>query len=446
MFAYACDAFHRLTADFAKAATQAFAELCRGANAGAFTRKRKMPLVSLIQTLICRKGRSLALELRDYMARAFPGEGISKQGYLKQRMKLNPHAILELVRYHNQNFYADGAGRTFDGHLVLAVDGTSIHIPSTQENIKTYGTSGRKGRHPQAALGLSCLCDVLNGMVLDASIHRSGFDERAAAREHLAGAPDVIGDLPFIATMDRGYSSAPFFLWMSGQGISFVARLKSTDFREEISGMASDDGDVVIPFTKARIAHHRGKPSGALMSGAGSMRLRIVRVRPKDGKEEILATNLPREKFGTWAIGELYRLRWGVETTFGKLKDCLQIENLTGKKPTLILQDIFATIYVSNLAADILLEADREIEANERKREKPRKNKVAANRRVAIGILKDDMIRALLEDDPDAKELLFMRMYKDILGNVVPVRPGRSYPRRKGLSASKFPVTHKRSF
>ena len=139
------DSFHRFTDDMAKVATKFFAALCRGDNATAFTRDRKLPLVALVWTLLCHKGRSLALELRDFMAHCNPGTELSKPGYLKRRMLLQPEAIQYLIRNHNRKFYADGAGRTMNGHLVLAVDGTNVLIPSTKETRETYGTSGRKG-------------------------------------------------------------------------------------------------------------------------------------------------------------------------------------------------------------------------------------------------------------------------------------------------------------
>ena len=57
----------------------------------------------------------MALELRNYIKIAHPGTSISKPGYLKQRMKLNPDAFLELYKYHNRNFYADSScNRYFD--------------------------------------------------------------------------------------------------------------------------------------------------------------------------------------------------------------------------------------------------------------------------------------------------------------------------------------------
>ena len=443
MFGAIYDTLHRFTADMAHVATHAFVAICRGENAAAFSRERKLPLVSLIYTILCRKGRSLALELRDFMAHFHPGQDLSKPGYLKRRMLLHPDAFRFLIRNHNRNFYADGIGHTFHGRLVLAVDGSNVLIPSTQENLETYGTSGRKGSKPQAALGLSCVHDVLNRMIVEADVFRSSFDERSAAREQLARVRDGIGDCPFLAVMDRGYSSSPLFLWLSRQGIPFVVRLRSTDFLEERGRMAGDDCDMEIAFTPQRIANHSGTPDGEAMARAGSMPLRLVRIRLGNGNEEMLATTLPRDEFSMEEIGELYGFRWGVETGFDVLKNCLQMENFTGTKPRLLLQDIYATIYVSNVASDIALEADRKLAAEETGRAKPRKHPAAVNRAFAIGAIKNDMIYCLLIDDLGKKEALFMKLYKDILKHVEPVRPGRSYPRRKGRCASKYSLTHK---
>ncbi len=71
----------------------------------------------------------------------------------------------------------------FHGFPVLAVDDSNVLIPSTRENIETYGTSGRKGNKPQAALGLSCVHDVHNKIIVGADVFHSNFDERTAARE-----------------------------------------------------------------------------------------------------------------------------------------------------------------------------------------------------------------------------------------------------------------------
>ena len=79
--------------DIEKMNSDEFKAFCRSGNKNYFTRIRKMPLQDLLFTMINRKGLTLALELRNYMKIAHPGTSISKPGYLKQRMKLNPDAL-----------------------------------------------------------------------------------------------------------------------------------------------------------------------------------------------------------------------------------------------------------------------------------------------------------------------------------------------------------------
>jgi len=150
----------------------------------------------------------LSLELRNYMKIARPGTEISKPGYLKQRMKLNPLAFYELYRYHNRNFYAEPGFSTFQGHLVLAADGSGINIPTTKETLEMFGTSSRKGTKPQASIGLGCLYDVINRMVLESDCCKCKFDEMSLAEEQISRIPETIGDRqPFLVVMDRGYPS-----------------------------------------------------------------------------------------------------------------------------------------------------------------------------------------------------------------------------------------------
>ncbi len=89
--------------------------------------------------MINRKGITLSLELRNYMKIAHLGIEISRPGYLRQRMKLNPLAFYELYRYHNKNFYAEPGFSTFQGLLVLDADGLGINIPTTEGTLEMFG-------------------------------------------------------------------------------------------------------------------------------------------------------------------------------------------------------------------------------------------------------------------------------------------------------------------
>ena len=88
----------RIFCDIDRIHSDPFAAICRNGNPTVFIRNRKMPLDDLTFSMINRKGLTLKLELRGYMKISHPGTQISKPGYLKQRMKLNPEAFVDLYQ------------------------------------------------------------------------------------------------------------------------------------------------------------------------------------------------------------------------------------------------------------------------------------------------------------------------------------------------------------
>jgi hypothetical protein len=255
---------------------------------------------------------------------------------------------------------------------------------------------------------------------------------------------DSIGDHPYLVTLDRGYISIPAFMRMINDGKYFAARLKKRDFRDERAKMTSDDEDVEVKLTAARRWKHRGTPNEEIMLSTDSFKLRLVKV-PSDNADtfEVIATNLPRDTFPADCFRELYHLRWKIETAYQTLKDRLQLENFTGTKPLLIAQDIYSTIYVSNVAEDIARDIEQE-QADHLKGDY--KHRMAVNRSLCIGLLKSDLIYILLEQDPAVQDELFQKLYDEISENIVPVRPERHYKRNKSLLHAKYSNTHKRSF
>ena len=437
----------RIFCDIDRIHSDLFATLCRNGNQNVFVRNRKMPLDDLTFSMINRKGLSLKLELRGYMNISHPGTQISKPGYLKQRMKLNPEAFVDLYQFHNRNFYSDPDSElyTMNGFLVLAADGSDINIPTTPETIATYGNASRNNTKLCAQIGLGCLYDALNRMILDATINAPKFNEMAIAEAQIAKVRETIGDKPFLVTMDRGYTAIPAFLRMIDSKIYFVARLKSSDFKAEQKALSSDDENVLIQLTKTRQQHYKGTADEELVTSRDSFNLRMVRVWLDEDKTEyeILATNLSQEQFSTDCFGELYHLRWRIETAFQVLKDRLQMENFTGTKPLLLEQDIYSTIYVSNIAEDVARDIEKE-QSDHLKNDY--KHRMAVNRSLCIGLLKSDLIYILLEKDRQKQTELFQQIYDEISKNIVPVRPGRHYKRTKGVLASNFSNTHKRTF
>lgn len=437
----------RIRSDIDRIHSKSFVEVCRNGKTNAFIRNRKMPVDDLTFSMINRKGLTLKLELRGYMNISHPGIKISQPGYLKQRMKLNPLAFVDLYQYHNKNFYADPDTElyTVNGFLVLAADGSDINIPTTPETLELYGNASKRGGKPCAQIGLGCLYDTLNRMIIEADCNKVKFNEMAVAEAQISRVRDTIGDHPFIVTMDRGYPSIPAFLRMMDQNVYFVARLKSTDFKAEQQALTSDDEDVVIQLTKSRRRHYFGTADEQIVLSRESFPLRMVRVWLDENKDafEILATNLPVDKFPPESFKEIYHLRWKIETAFQTLKDRLQMENFTGTKPVLLEQDIYSTIYVSNIAEDIARDIEQE-QSDHLKNDY--KHRMAVNRTLCIGLLKNDLIYILLEKDRDKQEELFQKLYTEISENIVPVRPNRHYHRTRGQLAGNYSNTHKRSY
>jgi hypothetical protein len=426
------------------AKTIPFVNLCRALKETHFTRIRKMSLDNLMLSVLFRKGRTLHMELRSLKKLLVLKDTLSKVGYLKQRLKLNPVAFLALARHHAASFYKDTQMvKKKNGYLVFAADGSAMNIPTTDENLATYGNASKRNVKPQAQLSISCLYDTINKMIVDCSINRWKFSEREQALLHIDNMLEVIGAHPCVFIFDRGYPSAEFFIDLMERKEKFLVRLSATTFKQEQKQMKSDDCLIEVVFDKTRINPHRGTPTADKLVKVGSILLRFVRILLQSGEFEYLVTSLTPEEFSTKEIGELYSLRWGIETVYDDLKNKLNIENFTGTKPILLEQDIYATIYLSNIMNDIMLEAQLELDLEQGH---DGKHVMAINKNIAMGIMKEDLIHFILEKSDRRRRSLMLAIVNEIKCNLLPVRKGRHYPRTKGLLAGKYSNSRKKSY
>lgn len=431
--------------DIAFVESPCFIKKCQRISDSHFTRRRKMPLDTLILTMLNRRGRTLAIELRDFEVLTGMEQKISKTGYLKQRMKLDPEAIKDLNKFHISNTYRNTAMKNLKGYYVIAADGTKISVPSTKETVNEYGLGANQHQKTQAVLaGISGIYDVMNNVLLSCTIARGNHNEMKEAYDQLGDLPDIIGDKMFILVLDRGYPSLPYLLKMINSGQKFVVRLSSVDYPKEQQSMASDDEQVNIQINCSRMQKHRGKSYEQELLDAGSLTLRFIKIHLDNGVIECLATNLTETEFSTEEVGRIYSMRWGIETVYDMLKNNLELGNFTGTKPILIEQDIYSCVYLCNLAQDIIIQAEEDRKKKEDN--KKYKHEMAINKTYAVGVMKEGLIRAILEKDPDKKGKMFMGMISEIQSNILPVRPGRQYERITKNKNGKYYNTHKRAY
>ena len=243
--------------------------------------------------------------------------------------------------------------------------------------------------------------------------------ERDLALEHIKQMqPEDIGIL------DRGFASYELWAQFIASGRGFVCRCPTSSFSEvnqlfQENRAGRSERAVLRPSCKKR-AEIRclGLPE--------EITVRFVTVRLPSGELEVLATNLLNEqRYPVSDFGDIYHCRWGIETYYGLLKGRLDLENFTGLSTEAVRQDVYATIFLSNLETVLIQPAQEELH----QKSKLLKHRQQVNHAVSFHAIKGQMLDLLLSKEPLGEVL--SKLYRLFLNNPVSNRPGRKVPRQK---------------
>jgi Transposase DDE domain len=362
-------------------------------------------------------------------------DSVTASAFSQARYKLKHEAFIELNRKAVvETLYSDGNYRTFWGFRVLGVDGSKIVLPNTEEVCREFGTiaysNGKTaeihGERPYALA--SVLYDVLNRVSLDARLGRADAYEVDLAILHLAHTRPL--DL---ITMDRNYPAYRMLAEFSQRRRDFVIRCSAASFgvaRRMLKGQGADSQIVTLTpcAGQARMIRQLGLPE--------SIQVRFVRVLLSTGEWEVLVTSLLDEAlYPTEGFGELYHLRWGVETFYGLLKTRLELENFTGNGAEAVKQDFHSTVYLLGLESILTDSAQAQLDAKDTRH--PQK----VNRAVSFNAIKNNALDLLMSDLET--EPLFRQLTALFLTNPSLERKDRHPPRKKS-SARVLLDFHKR--
>lgn len=352
---------------------------------------------------------------------------VDKSAYSRARQKLKHTAFVEL----NQTavvatMYDDGDYRTWQGHRVLAIDGSKLQLPDTPSTVKAFGTWSYRAQHKGGITGTctmalgSVLYDVLNRVAVDARLERCDAYEVDIAKMHLKHAAD--NDL---VIYDRGYCSFRMMALAAQDKGDFLIRCRSRrSFRiaeEMLAGKGPDDLTVTIkPSKNTRVKiRNEGLPT--------TLTVRFVRVTLDTGEYEVLATSLLNPKrYPLSCFKELYYLRWGIETFYSTLKTRLLLENFTGRSPEAVRQDFFATIFLTGVESILTLEAEAAL--SKQKGGLPKK----VNKAVSFNVIKEQAFELFYVKAPNEQRL---KQLTDLfLSSPTLVRKDRKPPRVENSS------------
>ena len=156
--------------------------------------------------------------------------------------------------------------------------------------------------------------------------------------------------------------------------------------------------------------------------------VRVLKIKLESGVTETLLTSLNQKQLAIDDAGALYFKRWKVEIAYDLLKSKLELENFSGKTKVSVLQDFYATIYLSNISAFAAEEANEEI-ANADKGKNLKHHRKASQART-ISKLRDVFLSIIAERDEAKRKIMLDKLVLNIARYPIPDVPNRSAPRK----------------
>ena len=385
-----------------------------------FTRNRKLNFKNIMLFIIRGINKNIQSELRDFMIKVLKqDESCSKQAFSKARQNIKYEAFRELVGYSVDLFYDEAEYTKFHGYRVLAIDGSKLNLPDSSELRSEFGfqlTSGASQVQGTASL----LYDVCNNLILDAHMDKYKSNERELAEKHLQWLSGHTLDNELII-FDRGYPSAELINTVEAKGFKYIMRC-STEFIKRIK-YTGKDAVVSHEFKNKAVRH--------------PIEFRVVEVEIGD-TIEYLITNLANSEFDAEQLKELYHMRWGIETKYDDLKNKLSIESFSGLTKTAVLQDFYASLFLSNFAAYLIYDNKENIKKANMSEQRKYEYKQNVNQTIAC--LKNYVIDTMAYGSMFKIRKMLKTVIKELEKAIVPIRKNRFFERIKKHKSNKFPT------
>lgn len=382
----------------------------------------KMSFMEAIYFILQKLRKTLQIELDEWFEFIGGEKSMTKQAFSQLRQKIKPEAFKELNDGYISWFYDDDNFKKYKNYRLVAIDGSITEIPNTTINREYFGYHHNQSNKQQARAMVSVIYDIENDCILESDIRTWKTAEREVAKDLIErlGTKGYKNDL-FL--FDRGYPSDDMFEYLESKKLKYLIRVKVNKFNLEFD-KANDPDQVITRIYKSK-----------------TLSLRIINVVLPTGETEKLVTNIMDTSFTIEDFKTLYFKRWGIEVKYNQLKSRYELENFSGTNPIAIMQDFYACIYLSNLMSLAKMEANENAILNK----EDCKYEYKVNMNILISKMTKTIIKSLLEDDKDKRQILFNKAMEGITKNLVPIRPDRHFSRKEPSRRNKYPTNKKRS-
>lgn len=388
-----------------------------------FSRDRKLTFSKTLFLIISMEAQTLKKEL--FKLFNFSADTPSASAFCQQRSKIKLSAFYHLIYSMDNSFQK----KTYKGHPLVACDGTDISLPMEQGN-KVYDCRKRKNQKDYFQMHASAMYDLVNRRYLDVTTEpkKENNERRAFLTMLERGSFQEVT----VFVMDRGYEGYGIAGAVHFKGMFYVMRIKDGTEGGIVRGFSLPSaGEYDITFTRAFTFRHNAEVSShpeiyhRIHCSSSTtfldkehpyrvMPLRILRIMVSPGIYECIATNLPSGSFPAGEIKKIYKMRWGIETSFRELKYAVGMSCLHSKKEEYIIQEILARVPLYNFCEIITTHVTVT--------QKKRKYTYQINYTTAIFLCRKFLRMPDGAFHTDIEELIS----KELL----PVRPGRNYKRK----------------
>lgn len=410
-----------------------------------FTRSCLLTLPVVASFIINLMRKSLQVNL-NHLSEFLTIKIISKQAFSAARLKLRPEAFIELNQTLIDEFYTDNEYKTLFDRRIIAVDGSTLQLPKSQEIIDKYGVCKSQGASMPMAR-ISYAYDVLNDLTIDAIIAPFNSAERHMAVQHVKNISEINSSkrIQDLYIEDRGYPSVPLFFFYAQMNKDFLIRCTPLFINEVRQAIRDNSKDNIVTLSAKKLNSDQKAELRKFvpnMDWNREIQLRILIIPLANGESEILVTTLCDQlKYRYEMFKEFYFMRWGTEENYKFHKCRAEIENFSGISVTAIKQDFYATIFTANVRSLIAAEAFEELQKEGLNKTKKYEYKI--NKNVSLGSLKDKIIKALLSPNVNLEDFC-SELKEQMKKSIIPTKPNRKYLRRREGN-KKYPMNSRKS-
>jgi hypothetical protein len=343
--------------------------------------------------------------------------------YCKARRRLPVSVLARLTRRVGQVLEERApADRGFQGRPVLLVDGTTVSMPDTEENQRSFPQN--RAQKPGLGFPIARLVAVVSlttGAMRDLAIgpwRGKQTGEMALFRslwDRLSAGEIVVGDRYF----------ASFFTVASlgGRGVDVVFRMhqcRKVDFRR---GTRLGVLDHMVRWAKPACPDWMDRATYEALPdhlAVRELRVRVEQAGFRVDELTLVTTLLDGARFAKEEVAGLYLGRWNVELDLRSIKVEMRMDVLRCKTPEMVEKEIWAHLLAYNAVRSVMAEAAREHGTEPR-----RVSFVGAMQTIRA------FEEAIRQSSPPRRVELLGQRLRAIASHEVGDRPGRVEPRVK---------------